>query len=100
MRVLAIRAIQGYQRYLSPHKGFRCAYAAFHNGPSCSGAVITILQTSHWTTIGKEISQQFKACKAASLQLQASRSRRKRRRKEDDIDWCDPIATSCLCWSC
>ncbi|WP_420029053.1 membrane protein insertion efficiency factor YidD [Photobacterium halotolerans] len=100
MRVLAIWAIKGYQRYLSPHKGFRCAHAAFHGGQSCSGAVITILATSHWTSIGKEISQQFKACKAASLQLQANRSRRKRRRKDDDIDWCDPIAWSCLCWSC
>jgi putative component of membrane protein insertase Oxa1/YidC/SpoIIIJ protein YidD len=33
---LAIAAITGYQRYLSPYKGFRCAHRVLHQGESCS----------------------------------------------------------------
>jgi putative component of membrane protein insertase Oxa1/YidC/SpoIIIJ protein YidD len=33
---LAIAAINGYQRYLSPYKGFRCAHRVLYQGESCS----------------------------------------------------------------
>ena len=33
---LALLAIEGYQRFISPYKGFHCAHAAVHHGPSCS----------------------------------------------------------------
>ncbi len=36
MKALALAAIRFYQRYLSPHKGFRCAYAAYTSDRSCS----------------------------------------------------------------
>lgn len=29
-------SITGYQRYVSPYKGFRCAHRALHGGESCS----------------------------------------------------------------
>jgi len=32
----ATLAIDGYQKYISPHKGYRCAHAALYGGPSCS----------------------------------------------------------------
>jgi putative component of membrane protein insertase Oxa1/YidC/SpoIIIJ protein YidD len=32
----AVGAIGAYQRYISPHKGFRCAHRACTGGPSCS----------------------------------------------------------------
>ena len=32
----ALVAISGYQRFVSPHKGWACAYAILHGGPSCS----------------------------------------------------------------
>jgi putative component of membrane protein insertase Oxa1/YidC/SpoIIIJ protein YidD len=35
----AIRAIEWYQRVISPRKGFSCAYRAAWGGHSCSGAV-------------------------------------------------------------
>ena len=34
--VLALAAIRGYQRYLSPYKGFSCALSAGTGGASCS----------------------------------------------------------------
>jgi putative component of membrane protein insertase Oxa1/YidC/SpoIIIJ protein YidD len=33
------RLIRGYQRRISPHKGFSCAYRVAHGGTSCSEAV-------------------------------------------------------------
>jgi len=33
---LALAAIRGYQRYLSPHKGFSCAYRCATGRDSCS----------------------------------------------------------------
>jgi putative component of membrane protein insertase Oxa1/YidC/SpoIIIJ protein YidD len=35
-RDAAAGLIVGYQRYVSPWKGYRCAYRAAHGGPSCS----------------------------------------------------------------
>ncbi len=36
MKALALAAIRFYQRFLSPYKGFRCAYAAYTSDASCS----------------------------------------------------------------
>lgn len=38
-RRAADRAIAGYQRHLSPRKGFTCAHLVAHGGRSCSAAV-------------------------------------------------------------
>jgi putative component of membrane protein insertase Oxa1/YidC/SpoIIIJ protein YidD len=36
LRITAVRAIDAYQRYISPFKGYRCAYGAVWGGQSCS----------------------------------------------------------------
>jgi putative component of membrane protein insertase Oxa1/YidC/SpoIIIJ protein YidD len=36
VRIVALGLIRMYQRHISPHKGFRCAYHHHLNGPSCS----------------------------------------------------------------
>jgi len=36
MRSAALLAIQGYKRFVSPHKGFSCAYRVNTGGHSCS----------------------------------------------------------------
>jgi len=33
---LALGGIWAYQQYISPNKGFRCAYAIRHGGTGCS----------------------------------------------------------------
>ena len=43
-----LRLIALYKRYISPHKGYRCAYSALHGGDSCSTAIEKIIQ-SHGT---------------------------------------------------
>jgi putative component of membrane protein insertase Oxa1/YidC/SpoIIIJ protein YidD len=36
MRLMALAAIRAYQHYVSPYKGFRCAYAVVTGRASCS----------------------------------------------------------------
>jgi putative component of membrane protein insertase Oxa1/YidC/SpoIIIJ protein YidD len=35
--ILAYKVVRGYQRYISPYKGFRCAHYQLHRETSCSG---------------------------------------------------------------
>ncbi|MCP3873522.1 MAG: membrane protein insertion efficiency factor YidD [Desulfobacteraceae bacterium] len=36
-RLLAVKSIQYYQKYISPQKGYACAYRVLYNDLSCSG---------------------------------------------------------------
>lgn len=36
MKALALAGVGAYRRYVSPHKGFACAYRVHRNGLSCS----------------------------------------------------------------
>ncbi|WP_119628193.1 membrane protein insertion efficiency factor YidD [Methylocaldum marinum] len=93
-------AIVGYQRYISPYKGFCCAYRVKHGGISCSEFVKqTLLRHGAWQAI-PAIRQRFAECKAAATTLGADntgqRRRRnrglnesKRREKSGTFDFCD-----------
>ena len=36
LKPAALLAVNGYQQFISPYKGYRCAYGALYGGPSCS----------------------------------------------------------------
>ena len=40
-----LRLIALYKRYISPHKGYRCAYSALYGGDSCSTEIAKIIQS-------------------------------------------------------
>jgi putative component of membrane protein insertase Oxa1/YidC/SpoIIIJ protein YidD len=62
---LALWLIRFYQRFLSPHKGFRCAHAAFFGGNSCSGAIYTlVLERGFWRAL-PQIKIRFGECRFA-----------------------------------
>jgi len=91
MRTVVVFLIGLYQKYLSPHKGFRCAHAVRHSGVSCSAAVKDIV-VAHgiWRSVPL-VQQRFSDCRAAALALRAEseEEKRKRRRRDydDDGDW-------------
>lgn len=69
---LALGAIWGYQRYLSPYKGFRCAHSVLHGDTGCSGyAKHAIRDHGLWGAV-PAIRQRFRDCKDASLTLRAN----------------------------
>jgi Putative membrane protein insertion efficiency factor len=78
---LAIAAITGYQRYLSPYKGFRCAHRVLHQGESCSQYVkrevqaeglLVALRRSR-SVSGRESRVRFAECKEANRFIQTRR---------------------------
>lgn len=63
----ALTGITLYQRWLSPHKGFRCAHAAFYGGASCSAAIARIIEQDGLNSLA--IPARFAACRQASGHL-------------------------------
>lgn len=64
---LTLSGIRLYQRWLSPHKGFRCAHAALHGGESCSAAVARIVREEGLSRgrARTRIAARFGACREA-----------------------------------
>jgi len=73
MDTLALWTIGFYQRYISPHKGFRCAHTGYYGGTSCSHAVKAIVQTQGLLSGLPAISARFKECRYAYTQLSSAR---------------------------
>lgn len=86
---LAIRLINAYQRYLSPHKGFCCAHRVAMGGPSCSEfAKLGIADKGFWPALA-DIRQRLRDCKKAALMLnQAAKDRETGKKKDSLKDTC------------
>ena len=86
---LALAAIGGYQRHLSPRKGYVCAHRIAHGGTGCSGfAKAAIAEQGLWQALPR-IRMRFAACRDAAESL------RKEPRKRDKDRWYD-----CACGGC
>ena len=73
-RNLALSAISFYRCFLSPYKGFRCAYAHHTGSASCSRLGYRAIRRHG---VGKGVGllfQRFDRCRAAYLRHQVSRS--------------------------
>lgn len=66
-----LRSIAFYQRYLSPRKGYRCAYARLHGGGGCSGFARDTIGQAGWRAARAPIRARFAACKLAEQTLRA-----------------------------
>ncbi|MDO6589018.1 hypothetical protein DS901_13460 [Loktanella sp. D2R18] len=70
----ALGGIWLYQRYVSPHKGFRCAHSVVHGDAGCSGyAKHTIRQHGLFQAI-PIMRQRLRDCKAAYNTLRERKS--------------------------
>lgn len=67
---LALTGIALYQRWLSPHKGFRCAHAAFYGGASCSAAIAQTIRAEGLSLAN--ITARLAACRQAYGHLQVT----------------------------
>jgi len=62
--------IRGYQRFISPHKGFRCAYGVHTGCASCSALGFRAIRR-HGVLAGLQLlSRRFDRCAEARRQLQ------------------------------
>lgn len=89
----ALLFIRFYQIYLSPHKGYRCAYGVLHNNGTCSSRVSDIIEHQGVIAGWSQIKHQFAMCTEAYEEL---KDRKKRKRQEEEkkegSKWecCDP----------
>lgn len=68
----AVLAISGYQRYLSPLKGYHCAHASLYGGPSCSEFGKRAIQANGLLGGLILLEDRFRACHQAAITLQSS----------------------------
>ncbi|MFA0327404.1 membrane protein insertion efficiency factor YidD [Vibrio splendidus] len=98
MRILAILSIKGYQKHLSPRKGFKCAHARYYGGKSCSEAVIEYLEGSPLLALPSDITARFKECKMASLEMNGGKRKRRRNTGNESESDCLFWLTWGMCW--
>ena len=97
-KLIAIRAIEFYQRNLSKNKGYSCAYAAYHSDISCSaygkaqvdqnGVLIGALKTIQRLKECRFASQKIKE-KRKELKTKAQRSFKDNRKECQNMDTCE-----------
>lgn len=90
----AIAAIAGYQRHLSPHKGFSCAHRIVYGGDSCSQYIKRAIAKQGLITAIRLSQQRFADCKASHEVFKAEK-KTPRRRDRHHCDCYDGIQTVC-----
>ncbi len=83
----AVMAINGYQRYISPHKGFCCAYRVATGEVSCSEYVKQAIIRNGLFRSLSEIRRRFRDCKESARYLneaKAAEEDKKKKKKGDD----------------
>lgn len=82
----AILLINVYQRYLSPHKGFCCAYRVAMGEPSCSEFAKLAIRKKGFFSALSDIRGRMGDCQSAALMLSKQREDKvgqKRKKKAD-----------------
>ncbi len=64
-------AITGYQKHISPHKGFACAHRVLYGGESCSQYFKRVIIQGGFSAALIQSRERFQACKQANYILRA-----------------------------
>ena len=87
---LIILTVRLYQRYISPYKGFSCAYTKLHSGLSCSEFFKQTVSDYGLSQAVPLFQERLEACKFANLQLKAeSQEENEKERKKRNNNFCD-----------
>ncbi|WP_375539788.1 membrane protein insertion efficiency factor YidD [Cylindrospermum sp. FACHB-282] len=83
-RQISTTAITGYQRHISPHKGFACAHRVLYGGESCSEYIKGAIAQDGLKRALIKSRERFLACKQANqiLHSQTEKERTDRGRGE------------------
>jgi uncharacterized protein len=99
---MADSAIGAYQRYISPYKGFCCAYRAHTGKRSCSAYGRAVVQKLGLWALLAALPKQFDRCRTAYQGLAAgmatrtlARAQAHDARKKNDSKACDAVDLSC-----
>lgn len=70
-KTIIVFLISFYQRFLSPLKGFSCAYRVYHDSPSCSAYVKQVFLEQDLRVAITMANQRFEECEQANRLLKA-----------------------------
>jgi putative component of membrane protein insertase Oxa1/YidC/SpoIIIJ protein YidD len=110
LRYIAAGSISGYQRYISPHKGYCCAHRAHTGHSSCSEFARKIVLRHGVIALLRALPRQLQRCRnayavllAAAIAAAAAPEQDPQKKKDPNScgDACDP--TDCIdldCGSC
>ena len=70
---LMVALIRGYQRFLSPYKGYACAHRVKFGGASCSEYGRQVFAAEGWQAGLAKLMARFRACRAASRSFEKGR---------------------------
>ncbi len=100
---IAVAAITGYQRYISPHKGFVCAHKKRNGGLSCSAyAKFCVLR--YGLLVGwRKMQERFQSCAVAAQEEKDSKQEEKKKSMHpaEQAYWCTEggcLACSLMSW--
>lgn len=106
----AAAAIGAYRRYLSPYKGFCCAYRKVTGRRSCSAYALAIVERLGALALLQALPRQFARCKTAyarwltAAQAAADGSARRRQARQTERrrwwEYCDCNPNPCDCLPC
>ncbi|NRF68774.1 membrane protein insertion efficiency factor YidD [Aquincola sp. S2] len=95
----ALKAIGVYQRYLSPYKGFCCAYRVHSGRASCSEYARRIVRRIGALALLQALPRQFARCRSAFAALRSrseqQRAERRERRREAGRDCIENACEEC-----
>ncbi|MDK2125094.1 membrane protein insertion efficiency factor YidD [Parachitinimonas caeni] len=99
LRYAVLGAIVAYQRYLSPHKGFCCAYRHLTGHHSCSEYARRIVQRKGALALWVALPRQFERCRMAYATLLAMPTENKKRDKNKSprLSGCNAGKGACEC---
>ncbi len=80
-RGLAVTAISGYQKFISPHKGFSCAHRVLYGCESCSQYFKQVIAEEGLLTAIANAKGRFQGCREANEILKKRREKSKARRQ-------------------
>ncbi len=81
-KTIGVKFIRGYQKYLSPYKGFSCAHRILYGGSSCSQYVRQMLLEQDLRSAIALSRQRFAACKTAKIVLRSQELEKKEEQKK------------------
>jgi putative component of membrane protein insertase Oxa1/YidC/SpoIIIJ protein YidD len=82
LRYAGAALIRVYQRYLSPRKGYRCAYGVLHGAGTCSYIGLGIMEQQGFWAFWRKMPLQFDACRAAASTLENESDEQKKARRK------------------
>ncbi|MCA6612112.1 MAG: membrane protein insertion efficiency factor YidD [Pseudanabaena sp. M158S2SP1A06QC] len=80
-RTIAVTTIAGYQRFISPHKGFSCAHRVLYGCESCSQYFKRVIAEDGILVAIANVKGRFQECREANEILKARRTKCQSRRR-------------------